>query len=74
MSEFTSFMDASDLYGSNDATNENLRTKVDGMYRTKLLWLDIYVQIINGNISVFTDPFSLKCIYMFSVSKECHNF
>lgn len=36
-SEFTSFMDSSDLYGSNDATNENLRTKVDGMYRTTLL-------------------------------------
>lgn len=32
LSNVTSFIDASDLYGSNDVTNANLRTKVDGIY------------------------------------------
>ncbi|XP_052708782.1 heme peroxidase 2-like [Crassostrea angulata] len=36
LSEFTGFVDASDLYGSNDATNENIRTKVDGLLKTTL--------------------------------------
>lgn len=32
LSNVTSFIDASDLYGTNDVTNANLRTKVDGIY------------------------------------------
>lgn len=74
MLEFIGFVDVFDLYGFNDVINENFWIKVDGMYWIKLLWLDIYVLIINGNISVFMDFFFLKCIYMFSVFKECYNF